>query len=145
MQAPEAKKKHNDPVKKYKVIGRIKIDKIQIDYPIIDTTTAESLNISVTRFCGSNINGPGNCVIAGHNMKDGSIFGNLKKLTPGDTVKLYDSTGSMQQYKITDTYTVDPTDLNPLDQETDGKTIITLITCTTNGKQRLIVKGISTQ
>lgn len=141
--APEANKKGSDQVNNYKVIGRIQIDKIRIDYPIIDTTNADSLNISVTWFCGSGINKPGNCIIAGHNMKDGSLFGNLKKLAPGDPFKIYDSTGSMQQYRVFKTYSVEPTDLSPLDQETDGRKILTLITCSSNGKQRLIVKGLA--
>lgn len=126
----------------YKVIGRIQIDKINIDYPILDKTTADTLNISITKFCGSDINKPGNLILAGHHYNDGQLFGRLNELAPGDTVKLYDTTGSMQKYTITKCYTVEPTDLDPLDQETDGKQVITLITCCNKGKQRLIIKGI---
>lgn len=133
---PIKKREHN-----YNILGRIQIDKIHIDYPIIDTSTTDTLNLSITRFCGSEINRPGNCVLAGHNMKDGSLFGELKKLLIDDIVKIYDSTGCMQQYKVTECYVVEPTDLKPLDQETYGNKIITLITCTNKGKQRLVVKA----
>ncbi len=131
------KKKNTHLKSNYKILGRIQIDKIQIDYPIIDTSTTDTLNLSITRFCGSEINRPGNCILAGHNMKDGSLFGKLKKLSVGDIVKIYDSTGSMKQYIITECYVVEPTDLKPLDQETNGNKIITLITCTNKGKHRL--------
>ncbi len=134
-------KKEQTPVSNYIILGRIQIDKIQIDYPIIDTSTTDTLNLSITRFCGSEINSPGNCILAGHNMKDGSLFGKLKELSVGDIAKIYDSTGRMKQYKITECYVVEPTDLKPLNQETNGNKIITLITCTNKGKQRLIVKA----
>lgn len=126
--------------KDYKVIGRIKINKIKVDYPIIDETTEETLDISITKFVGDKINLPGNLVLAGHNMKDGSLFGRLKELIQGDTIELYDQKGVVRQYKVYKIYIVEPTDLTPLDQETEGKCIVTLLTCTNHGEQRLILK-----
>lgn len=129
--------------KPYKAIGRIQIDKIKVDYPILGTTTKETLDISITFLCGNGINQPGNVVLCGHNTKDGSLFGRLKELKEGDIIKLQDMDGITLKYKVYKIYIVEPTDLEPLNQDTDGKTIVTLITCTNKGKQRLIIKACS--
>ena len=51
----------------YKVIGIIKIPKIDLEYPILEKTNKESLNISITKFWGNEINEIGNVTLAGHN------------------------------------------------------------------------------
>lgn len=130
----------SDPLQNYDVIGRIKIKKINVDYAILGETTEETLNLSITRFVGNEVNRPGNLILAGHNMKDGSLFGRLKELTKGDIIELYDRAGKVRKYQAYKIYEVEPTDLEPLDQETDGQCIVTLLTCTNHAKQRLIVK-----
>lgn len=132
--------KENKP---YEAIGRILIDKIKVDYPILNTTTKETLDISITFLCGNGINKPGNVVLCGHNTKDGSLFGRLKELKEGDIIELQDKDGITLKYKVYKIYIVEPTDLEPLNQDTDGKIIVTLITCTNKGKQRLIIKACS--
>lgn len=122
------------------VIGRIKINKINVDYAILEETTEETLNLSITRFVGNEVNRPGNLVLAGHNMKDGSLFGRLKELAKGDNIEIYDRAGTARKYQVYKIYKVEPTDLEPLDQETEGQCIVTLLTCTNHSKQRLIVK-----
>jgi|LSQX01.3.fsa_nt_gb LPXTG-site transpeptidase (sortase) family protein len=125
----------------YKVIGRIKIEKIDIDYPIIDITTSDSLNVSITWFCGSKINRPGNTVLAGHNRNNGSFFGKLNELDTGDIIELQDKSGNILKYEVGYTYIVKPDNLIPLDQDADYKKVLTLITCTNHGKDRFIVKA----
>lgn len=125
----------------HKAIGRIMIDKINVDYPILDTTTKETLNISIALLYGKALNKPGNIVLAGHNKKDGSLFGRLKELHQDDIIILQDNAGKYLEYKVFEIYIVEPTDLKPLNQDTEGKTILTLITCTNKGKQRLIIKA----
>lgn len=51
----------------YKVIGIIKIPEIELEYPILEKTNTESLNISITKFWGNEINEIGNVTLAGHN------------------------------------------------------------------------------
>ena len=125
----------------YGAIGRIRIDKINIDYPILGTTTKETLDISVTLLYGKGINKLGNVILAGHNKKDGSLFGRLKELNQGDIIELQDKSGKTLKYKVYKIYVVEPTDLEPLSQDVDGKRIVTLLTCTNKGKQRLILKA----
>ena len=51
----------------YKVVGIIRIPKIDLEYPILEKTNKESLNISITKFWGNEINEIGNVTLAGHN------------------------------------------------------------------------------
>lgn len=125
------------------VIGKIDIDKLNLDYPILEGATEENLNISITRFYGSEINSIGNCVLAGHNMKDGSLFGRLSELSQGDKITLYDISGKKKKYSVFNIKVVAPTDLSVLSQETNNRCWITLITCTNQGKSRLIIQAMS--
>ena len=52
-----------------------------------------------------------------------------------------DSNGKTVQYEVYDKYTVDPTDVSCTSQNTKGQKEITLITCTDDSKQRVIVKA----
>ena len=45
------------------------------------------------------------------------------------------------KYSVYDKYTVDPTDTSCTSQITNGKKIVTLITCTDDSKQRVIVQA----
>lgn len=121
------------------VIGKILIDKLDLEYPILENSTDENLNLSITRFWGSKINCIGNCVLAGHNMRDGSLFGRLSKLSENDKMTLIDASGNIEDYTIFNIKVVEPDDLTVLEQ-TNYK-MITLITCTNNGKKRLIVQA----
>lgn len=47
----------------------------------------------------------------------------------------------MVEYSVYDTYIVNPDNTDCTSQLTDGKTEITLITCTATGKQRFVVKA----
>ena len=61
--------------KGYKVVGIIEIPKINIKYPILNKTNDDSMQYSITKFAGGEVNSIGNFVVAGHNYIDGSIFG----------------------------------------------------------------------
>ncbi|WP_411681884.1 sortase [Clostridium thailandense] len=123
------------------VIGKIVINKIDLNYPILEGSTKENLNISITRFYGSKINTIGNCVLAGHNLKDGSLFGRISELSENDKIILYDNLGKSKEYKIFSIKIVKPTDLSVLSQNTNNSCFVTLITCTNQGKSRLIVQA----
>ncbi|TRZ37046.1 sortase [Niallia circulans] len=120
------------------VLGEITIPSLQINYVILDGATDENLDISITKVTGPNMNKTGNLVLAGHNMRNGSLFGKLKKATKKDTIFLTDDKGNKAEYSITKMYTVKDTNLTPLAQNTNG-TKLTLITCTDNNENRLIV------
>jgi len=69
------------------------------------------------------------------------MFGKLPDISMGDTFEVTDLLGRTITYKVYDKYVVEPSDVACTSQLTDGKREVTLITCTNNGKQRLIVKA----
>ena len=125
----------------YTVIGKIEIPKIELSTYILEQTTKESLNESVTKLCGPKINGLGNVCIIGHNYKSENMFKKLKNLEIGDKIIITDIYNQNIEYTVYETYKVYPKDTNCLSQETNGEREITLITCATGAIKRLIVKA----
>ena len=133
--------------KGYKVIGIVKIPKINIEYPIleienIDPKSAEKpMKLSIIKYWGEKVNDYGNLSIAGHNNKDGTMFGKTKKLQKGDIVELTDLNGQTIQYSIYDIFVTDPNDVSILLPKDEIIREVTLITCTNGNKERLILKA----
>lgn len=133
--------------KGYDVIGIVKIPKINIEYPIleignIDPESAKKpMKLSIIKYWGEKVNDYGNLSIAGHNNKDGTMFGKTKKLKIGDIVELTDLTGQTIQYSIYDIFVTDPNDVSILLPKEEIIREVTLITCTNGNKQRLILKA----
>ncbi len=112
----------------YNVIGELVIEKINFRNYILNKTTDDSLNFSVTKFYGPKVNQQGNLCITGHNTKE-DLFKNLKDLEKEDIFYMIDKENSESVvYQVYDKYTILPTDLTCLKQETD-KRQVTLITC----------------
>ena len=130
----------------YVVDGKITIPKLNLEYAILDgesdseAETEELLKTSPVKFHGPEINEVGNYCIVGHNYRNSKFFSKVPTLVNGDIIQITDSVGNMIQYQIYDKYIVDPTDVSCTSQNTDGKKEITLITCTDDSKQRVIVK-----
>lgn len=83
---------------------------------------------------------PGNMVLTGHvsvaDPNDAAVFSNLSAVRMGDLVQVY--SGDKQfTYKVTEIRTVSPDDISVL--EGDHKARLTMITCTVNLEDRLIV------
>lgn len=131
----------NEEIKGNKVIGIIKIPKVELEYPILETTTKETLNLSITKFWGKDINEIGNVTLAGHNNLSGVMFGKIKKLEEGDIIELTDIQNTTLKYKVFKTYIIDPNDISCILPEDENTREVTLITCTTGGKERYIVKA----
>lgn len=125
----------------YQVVGIIKIPKIDLEYPILDRTNFESLNISVTKFWGNEINEIGNVTIAGHNTLAGAMFGKLKKLQEGDIIELTDKQNITLQYKVFEISVIDPNDISIILPVEEGTREVTLITCENGKTNRRIVKA----
>ena len=124
----------------YDIIGRITIPKIGVDYPIFSETSDALLKISICKFHGGNPNEVGNLCLAGHNYRNSKFFSKVDTLVVGDIIEVTDLSKRKIQYEIYDIHTVDPTDRRDTTQLTNGKKEVTLITCTDDNKQRIIVK-----
>ena len=125
----------------YEIVGKIKIPSINVDYSILSETSDELLKVSVCKFWGANPNQIGNLCIAGHNYRNKRFFSKVPTLKVGDIIEITDLTKKTQKYAVYDKYTVDPTDTSCTSQITNGKKIVTLITCTDDSKQRVIVQA----
>lgn len=125
----------------YATVGVITIPKIGVNYPILERTTDALLKVSPCKFWGPNPNEVGNLCIVGHNYRNNRFFSKVPKLVNGDTIEIMDLTGTTITYEVYDKHTVDPKDVSDTTQKTNGKKEITLITCTNDSKQRVIVKA----
>lgn len=131
----------------YKVIGIVKIPKIQIEYTILDLETynpeetKEPMKISIVKYWGGKVNEYGNLSIAGHNNYDGTMFGKTKNLEIGDMVELTDLENNTISYQIYDKFVTDPNDVTILETKDESIREVTLITCTNGNKNRLILKA----
>ena len=131
----------NQQIQGNKVVGIIKIPEINLEYPILETTSKETLKLSITKFWGNKINEIGNVTLAGHNNLNGTMFGKLNKLKNGDVIELTDIQNTTLKYEVFKTYIIDPNDITCILPEQEGVREVTLITCTNGNKNRLIVKA----
>lgn len=125
----------------FKIVGKLDIPKINLSTYILEETNDDSLNVSVTKLCGPNINEVGNFCILGHNYNKKEMFGNLKKICKDDKVVLTNMYGQKVEYIVYDIYIIKPNDVKCLNQETYGNREVTLITCTTGALKRLVIKA----
>lgn len=121
---------------KYTTLGKIKIDKIEVEQSILDTREDEALEKGVIKLYGGNLNEEGNFCIAGHNYDN--IFGRLNEMETGDEFQIINPQNQESTYQIVDITTVEPTHLEVLKPQ-ENSTQITLITCENLSTQRLIV------
>ena len=128
--------------KGYPVIAKLEIPKIHLETEVLKDYSDEALKVSVTKFYKGNPNQIGNFCIAGHNYITSNMFHYLKDLEITDKLYLTDAIFGKMEYEIYDKEIVNPKDISCLSQETDGKVELTLITCTTDSKNRIIIKAI---
>lgn len=130
----------------YKSIATIEIPKINVNYPILqgETGSVEEtetlLKMSPCKYHGPEPNEVGNFCVVGHNYRNSKFFSKVPTLVAGDTIKITDLTGRTITYVVYDKYTVDPSDTSCTTQLTGGKKEVTVITCTDDSKQRVVVK-----
>jgi len=127
--------------KGYKVTAKLEIPIIELETYILEEYSTKALNVSVTKFWGTEPNTVGNLCVAGHNFIRKNMFRNLKKLENGDKLYILDNKVGKVEYEVYDIYKVEPEDISCLSQETNGKKEVTLITCTNDSKKRIIVKA----
>ena len=131
---------------RYKIIAKVEIPKINVTYSILQGETGsaeeteELLKISPLKFHGCEPNEVGNFCIVGHNYRNTKFFSKVPTLVVGDKVNLTDLTNRTITYEVYDMHTVDPNNTSDTTQLTGGKKELTIITCTNDSKQRVIVR-----
>lgn len=130
----------------YRTIATISIPKINVNYAVLqgETGSAEEtealLKISPCKYHGCEPNEIGNFCIVGHNYRNTKFFSKVPTLVVGDTIQLTDLTGRTLTYEVYDKHTVEPEDTRDTTQLTGGKKELTIITCTDDSKQRVVVR-----
>ena len=127
--------------KKYETIGVVKIPKINVTYPILSQTTDALMKVAPCKFHGPSPNEIGNlCIIAHNYRRKGVFFSDVDTLAVGDIVEIQDLSQRTIKYEIYDIHTVTPDNVTDTTQKTNGRKEVTLITCTDNSEQRIIVR-----
>ena len=118
----------------YSAVATVNIPSLNLSYPVLSETSDSLLKISPCKFWGPNPNEVGNFCIVGHNYRNRKFFSKVPTLEMGEIVELTDM--------IYDKYTVEPTDVRCTSQLTNGKKEVTLITCTDDSTQRVVLKAV---
>lgn len=123
--------------------GILAIDKINLKVPILTGVTERNLNLAVASIANTGKPGEiGNYGIAGHRSRTyGLQFNRLDELAKGDRL-VVETRGTSYTYLVTDSFIVQPEDIQALKNAGQKKTI-TLVTCDYSSKPylRLIVQG----
>ncbi|MBQ1463842.1 MAG: sortase [Ruminococcus sp.] len=119
----------------------IEIADIHIKAPILEGTGQDILAKAAGHFENTGDFGKGNYCIAGHSsVLYKEYFNNLKRAEKGMEIVLYDTEKTPYSYIISDISIVEPSDTWILDDFGDNR--VTIVTCTDDGTQRLIVTGL---
>lgn len=131
------------PANKTPTSGRLIIQKINVDMPIVGGTNEKALLLGAWQYpYGGNPESGGNTVIFGHRYlrlpPSHQTFFSLDKLNPGDTITIVRN-GKTFTYAARDSKVVPPTDVSVLNAT--KKPILTLVTCAPlfSSKNRLVV------
>ena len=126
----------------FTVIGKIRIDKINIYQPILKENNKDAYNISVVKMSGPSLNTAGNVAIGGHNFMRGNFFIKINRLKKNDKIVITDLSGNSVNYYVYEYNVTSPYDASYLSKpENENDKIITLVTCTKGGKERYYVKA----
>ncbi|WP_010278238.1 class D sortase [Paenibacillus senegalensis] len=121
-------------------IMELEIPAIELKQYVLPETTEENLKIALTQLKEDQTPGQGNFTIAGHRgYRNDRHFSNLPEVQNGDDLLLHTGDATYV-YQVTSAKVIPPNQVEVLD-DLEGKTEITLITCTRDGKKRIAVKG----
>lgn len=122
------------------IIGQIIIDDLNINLPIMKGVTNSNLMVGAGTMKTNMKMGKGNYSLAGHYIKDGTLFGNLLDAKIGTIIKITNKK-VVYEYQIYDTQIVPDTSFYMISEDRAtkrGKPIISLMTCyytSKNGKR----------
>ena len=120
-------------------LGKIVINKINLDYIIFNEYNDELLKIAPCKFYGGRIGEKGNICIAAHNYNDNRFFSRIAELKKKDEIKLIDLEGKEYQYIVYDNFEIDENDFSILKASKNYD--LTLLTCNNINKRRVIIKA----
>lgn len=120
-------------------LGKIIIDKINLEYSVFNKYDEELLKISPCKFYGKKLEEKGNICIAAHNYNDNRFFGRLDELKIKDTIKIIDSKNTQYEYIVYDIFEIAEDDFSILKGSKNYE--LTLLTCNNSNNKRIIIKA----
>lgn len=120
-------------------LGKILIEKIQLEYTVFNNYNESLLKISPCKFYGTSIGEKGNICIAAHNYNDNRFFGRIDELECKDIIKLINLEEKEYEYIIYDIFEIEENDISILKANKNYE--LTLLTCNNSNKKRIIVKA----
>lgn len=129
----------------YEVLGELKSSKAGINVKVLDPEidgekyVEDSLQYGAIYYYGEKLDDIGNSVILGHNTTN-SFYG-LKELEPDDSITFTDQNGNTTNYTVIEKLNCEPDDLSSLLPMEEDTRELTLVTCETEGTQRLVIKA----
>ena len=114
-------------------IGKLSIPALGLVLPIMREFSYDNLKIAPTWFYGDIETH--DLVICAHNYY--AHFGRLKNLKTGSSVEFSDLDGTTYRYEVVSVDTIEPT---AIDKVVSGTNDLILLTCTTGGNARVIVR-----
>lgn len=122
-------------------IAILEIPKIKLKVVVAEGTDDNIIRYAVGHFEETAMPGEsGNFALAGHrNFDTGEFFLRIDRLSEGDEIHAITLEGIAYTYSVTNSFVVQPEDTYILEESEEP--IITLVTCTYDGSERLIVQG----
>ncbi|MBR6968036.1 MAG: class D sortase [Ruminococcus sp.] len=119
----------------------VEISDLKIKAPVLEGTDNAVLSEGAGHFPDTGSIGKGNYCIAAHSSTIyKEYFNSLKKAEPGTEILLYDRDKKKFRYRVSEKFIIEPDETWVLRDQGDDR--VTLITCTDDGKQRLVVVGL---
>ncbi|WJP98501.1 class C sortase [Macrococcus bovicus] len=145
IEAPAVQVKKDDKVSEQvfadDVIATVKIPKLKLHYPVYDKATPANLNRGVSRVEGTSYPVGGwstNSVLAAHSYSPyHEWFTHIDRLSNGDLIIINNFKETLY-YKVYDRVIVTPDKVEAMAVK-KGKDLITLLTCTPSGQERLLI------
>ena len=120
------------------LIHVLTLEKTAQTMPVILEYSEEALKVSVCWYKGAQPGDTGNMVITGHDYASGAHFGRLAEFTEGDRIT-FAAPDKTYVYEVYETDIIRPDQPEKLDDYL-GHTAMTLLTCTSHGNRRLVVR-----
>ena len=114
-------------------IGKLSIPALSLVLPIMNEFSYDNLKLAPTKYYGDIETH--DFVICAHNYY--AHFGRLKNLQKGSKVEIADLGGTTYRYEVVSVETIAPT---AIDEVISGTNDLILLTCTTGGSARVIVR-----
>lgn len=124
------------------IIGKVVIPTVDISLPVYQGVGGENLLQGAATHKVYQTLGQGNYVLASHYAYSNQLFSNLGEVVIGDLIYISDYV-NIYVYEVTENIVADPNDSNAKSMLSDqvGKQLITLYTCSDDGKMRTVVIG----